>query len=216
MTSVQDSPTTVAHFAQGGSCLLNVMDEHFLVRILQVNGDHLEVTFPGRDYPVPGMRVYLEFHDEEGFDSYPSHVLRGPQENARYLVLEMPRSGRRTLHRTSCRIPTDLTVQVRDHAYVRRYDAALINLSSGGALIRTEAPFDFSTTVELSLSLPGEPSHSLLGQVVHLSLESADRSPGARRIYGVRFLSPASEVVISLNRYLSQRLKSLYPTSERT
>lgn len=210
-TGSNAAPSTNDHIKKGVSCLLNVMDEHFLVKILEVGEESVRVSFPGRDYPVEGMRIYLEFHDEAGFDCYPAAVLEGPSPRGDSIRIERPSACRRTLHRLTCRIPTDLTVQVRDHAHIRKYDAAVLNISSGGALVRTAAPFDFSTSVEFSFSLPGEPNHTVLGQVVHIAAPDDARLHPEMQLYGIRFLDPEPDVVRSINRYVTQRLRDLYP-----
>lgn len=199
------------HIRKGESCLLSVMDEHFLVKILEVGESHVRVTFPGRDYPVEGMQVYLEFHDESGFDCYPVAVIAGPNGGDDSVTLQRPTKHRRTQHRLSCRIPTDLTVQIKDQVHVRKYDAAVLNLSSGGALIRTSAPFDFSTTVEIRFSLPGEPQHPTLGQIVHVAATDDPQRHPSSRLLGVRFLDPDPALIDSINRYVTTRLRDLYP-----
>ena len=193
----------------GGTCLLNVIGQHFLVEILELGPDSLRVSFPGRDYPVPGMIVHLDFHDTNGFDSFEAEVLEGPSKAGSGLLLSKPSESRRTQHRDSCRVPTDLTVQVKDQVHVRRYDAALLNLSAGGALIETDAPFDFSTSLELTLSLPGEPLLRMLGQVVHVSDEATRPD---RRTFGVRFVALSPEVHQSISRYAWHRLREMYPS----
>jgi hypothetical protein len=196
----------------GQNFLLNVVDEHFLVRITEIADGAIRVSFPGKDYPVEGMRVYLEFHDEAGFDCYPTRVLEGPRPDRDSILLEWPVASRRIQHRTAVRIPTDLTVQVRDQVHVRKYDAAVLNLSAGGALIRSDAPFDFSTTVEVTLSLPGEPAYTAVGQVVHVARPAElDRHHPGEFLYGLRFISPDPSFERSIGRYVTQRLRQMYP-----
>jgi len=125
----------------GKECLINLMGQYFLSRILDVSDDRLTVTFPGADYPAPGMRLELQFHDDEGFNAYVSHVVVGPQHHAGRVVIERPTAMERVLHRQNCRVSTDLTVQVKEQNHIRKYDAALLNLSGGGALLETDAPF---------------------------------------------------------------------------
>jgi hypothetical protein len=194
----------------GGSCLLNVIGQHFLVDLIEVGEESIRVTFPGKDYPVVGMLVHLDFHDAEGYDSYEAEVLEGPSRDGSGLVLTRPAESRRTQHRDACRVPTDLTVQVKDQVHVRRYDAALLNLSAGGALIETDAPFDFSTVLEVTLSLPGERQLRILGQVVHISNEARSPNP-AVRMYGVRFISIDPDVRQAVSRYAWYRLREIYP-----
>jgi hypothetical protein len=212
MTSEANATAPFPHIQVGKSCLLNVMDEHFLVRIIEVGDDSIRVTFPGRDYPVEGMRIYLEFHDEGGFDCYPAFVLRGAQGMDDSIILEKPTTCRRTHHRVSCRIPTDLTVQVKDQVHIRKYDAAVLNISSGGVLIRSDAPFDFSTTVEFSFSLPGEPQHNALGQVVHIADSDDSKNFPQMHLYGIRLISPDPSLVRSINRFVTTRLRDIYPS----
>ena len=194
---------------EGNLCLLSVMDQHFMVEILKVAKDFVDVSFPGVDYPVDGMAVDLEFHDKLGFNSYHAVVVQSPKNNAGRIRLTRPPGCVRAQHRDSCRVPTDLTVQVKDQAHVRRYDAALLNLSGGGALLRTEASFEFDASVELTVSLPGEPTHTFLGQVVHISRPRDLKSN--RTLYGIRFVSLDMPAAESATRYIWRRLRELYP-----
>jgi len=192
----------------GASCLLSVMGQHFMVDIVDVSEEGIRVTFPGHDYPVEGMVVDLEFHDTEGFNHYRTRVTKGPAGKEHGILLRPTKAAGRTQHRDSCRVPTDLTVQVRDQVHVRRYDAALRNLSAGGALLQTRAPFEFDTTLEMTLSLPGEPTHTILAQVLHTNV--VPDSASEETLFGVRFVSVDPAVHRSLTRYIWKRLRELY------
>ena len=194
----------------GDPCLFNVTGRHFLVRILEVDASRIRITFPGIDYPVDGMRANLEFHDETGFYYYSTEVVKGPSSDLQGVLLSRPAELKRSTHRSSCRVATDLTVRVKDQVHVRRYDAALINLSSGGALIQTEAPFDFSSTIEMTLSLPGETACTILGQIVHL-IEAAPNAPESHQMVGIKFITLDPDIEKSLTRYIWRRLQELYP-----
>lgn len=195
----------------GNRCLVNVMGQHFMVDLIGVTEETLLISFPGSDYPVEGMRIDLEFHDTHGFNRYQSQVIQGPQEADGGVLLERPDRAHRTRHRDACRVPTDLTVQVKDKAHVRRYDAALINLSAQGALIETAAPFDFTTTIEMTVSLPGEATHRIPGAIVHIGNTTRRRAfEDERRRVGVRFLDIDAETSQSLTRYIWKRLRDLY------
>jgi PilZ domain len=195
---------------EGNSCLLSVMNQYFMVDLVAVGEETIRVSFPGRDYPIEGMSVDLEFHDNNGFDSYRTQVVVGPDKSAGSIVLVRPTEPMRNQHRDSCRVPTDLTVQVKDQVHVRRYDASLINLSAGGALLGTDAPFDFSTTVEISLSLPGEATHSVLGHVMHIAEGTPEAQGLGGKLVGARFVGLDPAASRSLNRFIWQRLRDLY------
>ncbi len=196
---------------KGNRCLITVIGQRFMVDLLEVGDKTIRVSFPGRDYPIQGMAVELEFHDPNGFNCYESTVLQGPEASNPGIVLEKPIESRRAQHRVSCRVPTDLTVQVKDQTHIRRYDAPLTNLSADGAQIETHAPFDFSTTVEVWLSLPGEPTHETLASVVHIS-NSTETAASAedKTVYGIRFLNLDPAASQSICRYIWQRLRELY------
>jgi len=190
-------------------CLLRVMHRHFWVRIQSIGDDGLHTTFPGTDYPIPGMEVELEIHEEEGFTSYVTEVIRGPSETAGGgIVLKKPECGHFHQHRGSIRVSTDLTVQLRDQVHVRHYTAALLNLSSGGALVRTDAPLELDTVVELNLSLPQEAVNIVLATVIHLS--EAPHSDN-QRLYGFRFINIDPSAQHAIGRFVYKRIQEMYP-----
>lgn len=195
----------------GVECLLNVTGRHFLVKVLETENDVIRVSFPGKDYPIEGMRGEVEFHDGEGFFFYPIEVVNGPMHKGSGIAFRCIDGLKRNKHRDACRVPTDLTVQVRDESHARRYNADLINISAGGAFIRTEAPFDFSTVVELALSLPGEASHSLRCQVVDLLPGVENARPAGSR-YCLRFVDPDAEAERCITQYVWERLRHLFPS----
>ena len=177
--------------------------------ILETDERSIRVSFPGKDYPIEGMGVELECHDDTGFTAYRTAVLERPgKDNA--IRLKRPQRGIRNQHRDCFRVPTDLTAQVKDQVHMRKYDAAVLNLSTSGALLRTPAPFDFTTTVELTISLPGQPVHAILAQVMHVA-ESLDHRGDAEHFLGLRFIGKDSLASRSITQYIQERLRELHP-----
>ena len=207
MTTDVETPKDIREGNQG---LLGFGDEFFLVSITKIDNGAIEATFPGDDYPVDGMDVTLEFHDYEGVNRYPVKVLRGPRQPGEGVRLSTPDRLERVQYRSSFRVPTDLTVQIKESAHVRRYDGDLINVSAGGALVRTVAGFELNTTAVLTLNLPGEPNHSVQGQVVHVSVDANKPAGKPQNLYGLRFVTPEPSVTDSIQRYLSRRLREIY------
>lgn len=199
-----------AKLEKGRDCMLRVTDRYFKVRILEVGSDTIRVSFPGKDYPVDGVGAALEFHDEEGFTYYTTEVVKGPTHKGEGVVLRKQTDPKRSLHRDCFRAPTDLTVRVKERDHARQYDAALINLSAGGALVQTDAHFDFSTEVDLTLSLPGEPMHTVSGHVVHVA-DAEERRGTAGRYFGIRFTGVPTDIESSITRYMWSVLREMYP-----
>ncbi|HOE67663.1 MAG TPA: PilZ domain-containing protein, partial [Candidatus Hydrogenedentes bacterium] len=144
-----------------------------------------------------------------GLDCRHAQVAQGPRNPGDGVLLTQPRERVRTYHRGSCRVPTDLTVQVKNRAHVRHFDAELLNLSAGGALLRTVAPFDFSTTVEMIVSLPGEPPLTMAGHVVHIC-DVPERQQLGQRIIGIRFTTPDTAATRFITQFIWQRLHEMY------
>ena len=198
----------MCHLAEGLQCFLYVTDRHFLVRVLSLDEETVCVTFPGKDYPVEGMRADMEFHDEGGYCYYATEVLRGPTPGEEGIVLRRPAEIKRSVHRTTCRIPTDLTVQIKDRDHVRRYNAALLNISAGGVLVETDAPFDFSTSIEMDLSLPGESLHTIPCQVVQIIPVAGAQENGMRQLC-LKYADLPPDANLSISHYIWRRLQEM-------
>jgi len=201
-----------AHELQAGThCLLRVMHRHFWVKIKAVYDDGVRTSFPGTDYPVPGMEVELEIHDENGYTSFTTEVLAGPSETGGDLLLETPPQGVYHQHRGNIRVSTDLTARVRDQVHVRQYTAPVLNLSGGGALIRTDGPFNIGNTLEVTLNIPEEAHHLVLGNVVHV-----DDAPGSTNgnLVGLNFVDLDPSAQRAIHRYVFKRLQQTQPGDE--
>lgn len=201
MAQKNELPAEETVIKPGRSCLLNATGRHFLVKILDVADDTIRTSFPVKDYLVPGMFIDLEFHKEDGYLQCYAQVLRPPKKKGDGVVLERPAESHWNVHRDSNRVKTDLTVHVRDLAHPRSYDAGLINVSSGGSLIQTRAPLYIPAQIEIVLSLPGEPQHTVVGRVVHVGGRE-----GRRDLFGVRFVDLAENAYNSVMRYVGQAL----------
>jgi c-di-GMP-binding flagellar brake protein YcgR len=196
--------------SKGRECLVFLMGQHFLGRILDASEDRLTLTFPGTDYPTPGMQLQLQFHDEEGFNSYLSLVVAGPQEHAGCVIVERPAAMERILHRQNCRVSTDLTVQIKEAELIRQYDAALLNLSGGGALLETDAPLDLNSSVEMTISIPLDTVRTIHGRVTHIERRVPPHD-SCRFIVGVCFGKMDAATTRAIKEYVWQRLRELYP-----
>jgi c-di-GMP-binding flagellar brake protein YcgR len=211
MTTSTGNTESGGDLQKGNSCLLTAMGQHFLVEVLDIGQERVRVSFPGSDYPVQGMMVDLEFHDKSGFNRYRAEIIAGPQETEdEGIVLSLPRAASRSQHRDSCRVPTDLTVQLKSAERPRWFTGSLLNISAGGALVETEATFGIGATAQLMLSLPGEPNRELVTEVVHVNDAVEKRRDDERHVVGLRFVSPDRTVAESLTRYIWKRLRDLY------
>lgn len=184
-----------------------------MCKIKQSDTERVHVTFPGRDYPIEGMRIGLELHDEEGYYLSQTIVLEGPREKGDGIVLKRPEILQRYQHRATNRVPTDLAAQVRDLEHPRKHTADLLDVCSEGALIQTDAPFEEQALIEMRLSLPGEPPVALTGEIVHCGREGVSFKEGFRH-FGVQFTEVDDDARASIRRYVHQRLREIAETAE--
>lgn len=209
----QDSqePEVEPEITVGGNCLLTVTDRLFMVEIVEVNDETIRVSFPGIDYPVDGMLVELEFHDHTGFSVFQAKVITGPRRDGDGILLELPTVSRRQQHRESARIPTDLSAQIKDPAQADKFDGRILNLSTGGALIETEAKFNLGDTIEIIAHLPERPETILAARILYIP-EPRETDQGVMNVYGTSFVSFEPGAGRALTRYIWDRLRELYPS----
>lgn len=201
-----------AHFIEGNRGLLLMMGHRFLVTILSTSPETVRVSFPVQDFPMEGMYVNLEFHDELGYATYESEVIASPREPGDGLLLRRPPESLRTHHRTSWRVAADFRVEMKGHVHPRRYDAPVINVSAGGLLIRTDAPLNVGDNLDLSFDLTGDGRKSALGEVMHLNVPEASR--GGIPLVGLRFVSPDPALTKSVTNYIWRRLRQMHPSQQ--
>ncbi len=101
------------HFTEGTRALLILMGQRFLVTVLNANTDTLRVSFPVQDFPLEGMYVNLEFHDDLGYVTYETEVIESPKQAGDGLLIRRPPESVRTHHRTAWRVSADFRVEIK-------------------------------------------------------------------------------------------------------
>lgn len=200
------------HFVAGARCLVEVLDRRYLSTVINVTKDRLRLSFPTVDFPVDGMMVTLEFHDDQGYTRCETEVVEGAREVGDGLLVKKPSNEFRSWHRSAWRIPGDFTVQLKGHVHPRRYEAPVINVSIGGVLVKTHAELELGDNVDIKTKLPASTVElTLLGKVVHCVSEEKGADVG--RLVGVRFISPEAAQVDEIRSYIRRRVRTLYPAS---
>ena len=198
-----------AHFVEGNRGLLVLMGHRFLVTIIGLGDGTVRVTFPVQDFPMEGMYVTLEFHDELGYSTYETEVVKSPDGPGDGLLLSLPPASSRTHHRSSWRVTADFPVELKSHVHPRRVEAPVINISAGGMLVRTNMNLAMDENVDLEFNLPGDTHKSVLAKVVHLHVP--DASQGEIPLVGIQFVSPEPLLTKSLTQYIWRRLRQIHP-----
>lgn len=207
----QENTAAPVRFSPGMNLLLRLIDRNFMVEVLDVSEDRIRVSFPGIDYPAEGMPVEIELHDATGFTYFQTRVLAGPRPEGDGIDLERPTSTARSMHRESCRVPTDLAVELRHDDPPVVVPGRIRNISTGGALVESAQKFLPGVDLAARITLPEGVTVNVRTQVLHAALARNNVS-GPVYAYGTRFIGYEPGAGRVLTEYVWQRLKDLYPS----
>jgi hypothetical protein len=199
--------------AIGKELLMMVAGRNFLVTVTDMSEDSLRVTFPGIDYPVNGMQVELEIHETDGFAYYLTTVKQGPRKDGDGVVLDIPAPPRRSMHRDTFRVPTNLEGEVLAPGSDRWIKASVTNVSAGGAYIEMkEESYTEGTTVDLALMLPGDSRRIVQAQILH-AVDPREKDGEYFYAYGTRFTGYEPGAGREITQYIEQLLRDMYPSA---
>jgi len=191
----------------GTQCYVRAMGRRFLVTVLGLSEDTLWVSFPPSDYPIAGMGVDVEVHDDQGFSCYHTRVAIGPRGTTDGMVLQRSGGVHYLRHRRSWRVPIKLAVSM-DMEDGRSFRGTLLNLSAEGALIETTAALQVGDGLTVTVALPGVTVHRINARVIR---EEAPAGPARLLQVGLWFTDMPAEARRALTVYLWKRMRELYP-----
>jgi c-di-GMP-binding flagellar brake protein YcgR len=189
----------------GETFLLRAGKEYSLSTIESVTAESLEVSVPAKDFPTPGMKVSMDFHDDDGCTVYKTEVIRGPAEQRRSVRLKRPIAPRRITHRQYTRVETALPIRFREIGTVTYHQGTVVNLSAGGVLLKTTVSHEFQKTLEMELGLPGNTPLNMLGQIVHKA-EQLNGPDGRMSLYGCKFIRLDRRERKAITQYVREQL----------
>ena len=210
MSTVTTPLENSLHFRKGERFILLIMGDRYLVSVLDVEPERLRVSYPSAHFPVEGMYVILEFHDDEGYSTYESEVLETPREPGDGLILRRPHADRRASHRRAWRVASDFKAVIKDHVHPQRHEVTVTNVSAGGMQIATEVDLGIGHNLDIEFDLPGRGRHKVLGAVVHLMVEDAPQRKAETRA-GIRFINPDNETTKAMIEFIWLQVHRLHP-----
>jgi len=197
------------HFRKGERFILLIMGERYLVSVLDVEADRVRVSYPSAHFPVEGMYVLMEFHDDEGYSTYESEVLATPHQPGDGLVLRRPHADRRASHRRAWRVETDFKAIVKDHVHPQKHEVDVVNLSAGGLQFKSGLDLEIGHNVDIDFDLPGRGHHKVLGAVAHLMVSEEARN--APRRIGIKFINPEPDTTRAVIEYIWLQVHRTHP-----
>jgi len=179
------------------------------IEIKDYCGKALQIAFMEEANVGASPWCYLEFEDDRGCARYNTQVCAATYDSHDGLVLVRVSGVDRKGVREFARVPTDMDVTLQSgHGAV--FEADLINISSGGALVESDATFDERAEVVMRITVPQETAHKVIGQVVHI-----EPGENGRTRYGIRFVEAQRDFMRALYHFIWGELKALFPLKSR-
>lgn len=198
----------------GKRCYVRLEGRLHQSEILGVENKTVWVKFAGEAYPVEGLGVDLEFHLETGWFSYHTRVIRGASQPGDGLLLERSASVDERRHRRHWRVPTDIMAAVNAPHTKAPTSGRILNLSTGGLMLRSFAKLPLHEDILLRFDLPDFPGMTVRARVVYgEELSSLTNEPNQR--YGVEFTHISPEDRRALTYFLWARIRECYPEEVR-
>jgi hypothetical protein len=158
-------------------------------------------------FAVEGRGIVLEIDHESGYrTAYFTRLLTvAPDHNTELILLRSANLNCDEL-RAFLRVPTEILVAATPLDRPVGFDAKLLNISSGGALIQGDPPYELEYGEKLKLTMVSRPALQITGEVMHFSKGTA--SPEQR--FGVRFVDVEEDNVRALTWYVWQRVQIFF------
>jgi hypothetical protein len=206
-TNISGNPSA-PYLEPGTRALLVAGDRRFLVALLSVQGEVLRLSFPMRDFPVDGMSVTLEFHEETGYAAYECEVIETPKEVGDGLRLRLLGSNAyESRHRGAWRVPAALPLSVKSHIHPRRHAGIAENVSAHGMLMATSAQFEPGENFDFTITLQDDEVHAGIGQIMHVAPGGVTQDGN---LYGVRFVGADPALLQAISRFVWRHVRQTY------
>lgn len=197
----------------GCECHLRVEKILHTVEILGLGKNTIWVSFPSNPTPKPGTGVELELHNTAGFVRYYTRVTQSNSTPGGGVMLERAETATYMKRRREWRVPTDIPAKLRVVDDPTTYPAQVVDLSSEGARIESDAVLAPGEVVGIVLKLPrGRLSHKFTAQIIYHDKKKRGKS----RAYGVRFLEVSRRTRRSITIFLWKRIRKEYPDELRS
>ena len=179
------------------------------VEILAIAQDTVGVTYPYEPFPEAGVTIDLEFDNTRLRACYHEQVVVAPVDKGDGMILRRAPSQTYMERRRTWRVPLAAKTTLRRPNDLVAHDAVVVDLSTEGLLVESNAPFQVGDFVELALPLNGRSLEGVVGRIVRVT-STAPSNPHAHG-FGIWFLGLAPQTRKVLTLYMWRRLRELCP-----
>ena len=179
-------------------------------------GTKCSLRIDGRRYPAELVdardRVLRMQCLEDGFDmrsrnaAYFTRFLTAAPDDHKELILLRSANLNCDELRSFLRVPTEIAVTVTLEDSPAKFDARLLNISSGGALMESEMLPELEYGEKLQMQIVDDPGISVQSELIHFS---NGKSSSSIRV-GVRFIDVDDASVRALTWFVWKRVKMFF------
>ncbi|MFA6244269.1 MAG: PilZ domain-containing protein [Candidatus Hydrogenedentales bacterium] len=194
------------HIKRGNCCHLRIGAKRFPAEVIDVREQLIRLRCPENGVPTRGSGLTLEFPENGAVAGYFAQVLTAaPGETREVVLLRSPGLDRIDL-RSFLRVPSSFTATVESAQSGGPCEAQILNISSGGALLRTPAAVLVGEPVRVTLTAVEQRPIRISGSVVHIGEEP----PQTEHSIGVRFLGVDTDGHHAISWYVWKRIEQIF------
>lgn len=192
---------------RGQQCHLRVNGRRIPAEVVDVRDRVLRMRCCENGFTVERRGIVLEIDHDSGFRSaYFTRLLTSaPDEHTEVILLRSANLNCDEL-RAFLRVPTEITVSASPLDGSVGFEAKLLNISSGGALIQGDPPYELEYGERLKLTMVNRQVLQVTGELIHFS--NGTSVPEQR--FGVRFVDVGPDDVRALTWYVWQRVQNFF------
>ena len=150
--------------------------------------------------------IVVEFEGRGGNAAYFTRFLTAAPDDHKELILLRSANLNCDELRSFLRVPTEIAVTVTLEDSPAKFDARLLNISSGGALMESEMLPELEYGEKLQMQIVDDPGISVQSELIHFS---NGKSSSSIRV-GVRFIDVDDASVRALTWFVWKRVKMFF------
>ncbi|MCC6154278.1 MAG: PilZ domain-containing protein [Candidatus Hydrogenedentes bacterium] len=157
-------------------------------------------------FDMQSRGIVVEFEGSGGKAAYFTRFLTAAPDDHTELILLRSANLNCDELRSFLRVPTEIAVTVTLEDSPAKFDAKLLNISSGGALIESDSLPELEYGEKLQLQIVDDPRISARSELMHFS----NGKPSSNVRVGVRFIDVDDASVRALTWFVWKRVKMFF------
>ena len=193
-------------FEKGSNCSLRIDGRRYPAKLVDARERVLRMVCLEDGFSIQSRGIVVEFDGPSGTAAFFTRYLTSAPDNHTELILLRAANLSMDELRSFLRVPTEIGVTISVKGWPQGFDAKLLNISSGGALIEGANLPEIEYGERLNISIKDDPAISVNAEVIHFS---ASAKPDHVRL-GARFVDVDVESTRSLTWFVWKRVKVFF------